>query len=302
MYIHRYAKVGLVHFMAFPQTMKGEGPIVETLEEIAGDPFFNLVEVGWMKNPEVRKKAREILETSNLEVGYGAQPKLLLQRLDLNSTEERERKNAIQALKESVDEALELGARRLAFLSGKDPGPEGREKARELLVDSIQQVCDYASSRDSKFKVVLEIFDREVDKRCLIGPSKEAREVAKAVNRQNFGLMHDLSHLPLLREKPLDALKEVKEFLIHAHVGNCCLKQGSEFYGDQHPRFGVEGGCNGVEEATEFLVALRKIGYLDGKSAKPLTIEVKPGKAESSGLVIANAKRVLLEAWGRAFA
>jgi sugar phosphate isomerase/epimerase len=296
--IKKYLKAGIVHFMAFPQTIRGEGPILETLEGIATDPFFDLVEVGWIKDPETRKRVRELLEVSELEVGYGAQPRLLMQGLDLNTTDEVKRKEAIAVLKESVDHALEIGAKRLAFLSGKDPGPEGREKAKELLVDSIQQVCDYASSLDRELKIILEIFDRDVDKRCLIGPSREAREVAEMVGRRNFGLMHDLSHLPLLREPPLQALSEVKDYLIHAHVGNCCLEKGSELYGDQHPRFGIRGGCVDVEEVVEYLRALKQVGYIGGEPV-PLTIEVKPAKGESSELVIANAKRVLLRACER---
>ncbi len=29
--IHKYMKVGLIHFMAYPNCIKGEGPIEETL-------------------------------------------------------------------------------------------------------------------------------------------------------------------------------------------------------------------------------------------------------------------------------
>ena len=30
--IHKYMKVGLIHFIAYPEVMKGEGPIEETLK------------------------------------------------------------------------------------------------------------------------------------------------------------------------------------------------------------------------------------------------------------------------------
>lgn len=296
--IHEYFKIGIVHFMAFPETIGGEGPILETLEKLAADEFFELIEVGWIKSPEVRKKAREILETSHVEVGCGAQPRQLLLGLDLNSKDENKRKEAVQALKQAIDEAIEVGAKRLSLLSGKDPGPQERDSAKNLLVASLQELCDYASSLDTNFMIVLEIFDREVDKRCLIGPSKDAKEVAQKVGRRNFGLMHDLSHLPLLRETPLEALSEVRDFLVHAHIGNCCLNKNSVFYGDQHPRFGIKDGCNDVGEVAEFLSALKEIGYLNG-GRKPLSIEVKPAKGESSQLVIANAKRTLLKAWYR---
>jgi hypothetical protein len=32
--LFKYMKVGLVHFMAYPATLKGEGPIVETIKKL----------------------------------------------------------------------------------------------------------------------------------------------------------------------------------------------------------------------------------------------------------------------------
>jgi hypothetical protein len=47
----------------------------------------------------------------------------------------------------------------------------------------------------------------------------------------------------------------------------------------------------------EFLKALFEIGYL-GKGRRPVVaFEVKPLPGETSGAVIASAKRTLLEAW-----
>ena len=40
-----YMTVGIVHFMAFPQTMGGSGPIAETVGKIAEDPFFTGIEI-----------------------------------------------------------------------------------------------------------------------------------------------------------------------------------------------------------------------------------------------------------------
>ena len=118
-----YFKMGIVHFMAFPGTLKGEGPVLETIQRIAEDDFFDIIEVGIMKNSETRKKARHIIETAHMEVGFGGQPGLLTGQHDLNSLDEGVRKKAIDRCKQSVDEAVELGAKRAAFLSGKDETP-----------------------------------------------------------------------------------------------------------------------------------------------------------------------------------
>lgn len=299
--MYKFMKVGLIHFMAYPQVMKGEGPILETLQKIAEDDFFTAVEVSWIKDAKVREKAKKLLEVSHLTVAYGAQPRLLVKKLNLNSLDEAERKEAVNEVKAGVDEAYEIGAKGLVFLSGKDPGEGERAKASKLLISSIKEICEYAKSK-GELRIVLEIFDREIDKKCLIGPANEAKMVAEEVRKEfdNFGLMVDLSHLPLLNETPTQAIMPVKDYLVHAHIGNCILRDEKHpAYGDQHPRFGIKGGENDVKELTVFLKVLLDIGFLNRQNPPIVSFEVKPLADESSEVVIANAKRVLREAWAR---
>lgn len=77
--------------MAFPDCLNGEGPIVETVSKIAEALFFSGIEIDWIKDPELRARTKAVLETSHLKVGYGAQPSLLTQNLNLNSLAEDER-------------------------------------------------------------------------------------------------------------------------------------------------------------------------------------------------------------------
>jgi len=299
--MYKFMKVGLLHFMAYPEVSKGKGPILETLQKIAEDDFFTAVEVSWIKSDEIREKAKKMLKESHLTVTYGAQPRLLIKKLDLNSFDEKQREGAVAEVKAGVDEAYKIEAKSLALLSGKDPGEEKREKAKELLVNSIKQVCSHAKSKGS-LTISLEAFDRDIDKRCLIGPAEEAKEIAERAREDfdNFGLIVDLSHIPLLNETPTQAIIPVKDYIVNAHIGNCLLSdENHPAYGDQHPRFGIEGGKNDVEELAAFLRVLLDIGFLNAKRPPIVSFEVKPLVGESSEIVIANAKRVLKEAWAK---
>jgi sugar phosphate isomerase/epimerase len=105
-----------------------------------------------------------------------------------------------------------------------------------------------------------------------------------------------------LDEQALPALSALKDYLVHAHVGNCVKAAELAGYGDQHPRFGFPGGENGVPELVDFLQALFAVGYLkktpDG--SKPwVGIEVKPMPGETSEAVLAGTKRAWIEAWAR---
>lgn len=51
-------KVGLVHFIAYPDTMKGEDLIVETIKRGVLDDYFDAIEITTIKNLEDRKVAK----------------------------------------------------------------------------------------------------------------------------------------------------------------------------------------------------------------------------------------------------
>jgi sugar phosphate isomerase/epimerase len=300
--IYKYADVGLIHFMAYPQCIKGDGPILETLAKICEDDYFTLVEITWIKDPEVRKTAKAMLQQAGMKYTFGAQPTLLTQKLNLNDPDEEGRKKAVAQIKASIDEAVEMGASGLAFLSGRYPGEAEKNKGLELLYESVVEICDYAKSKGN-LPIALETFDQlECGKYTILGPTKEAVAFVEKVRSRypNFGLMLDLSHLPLLGESVDEMLEPAKDVLVHVHIGNCVIKDPNHpAYGDEHPRFGIEGGENGVDELAEFLEGLFRIGYFDGNTVKPLSFEVKPIAAfgETSEIVIANAKRTLNKAW-----
>jgi sugar phosphate isomerase/epimerase len=297
--LHSYMKVGIVNFMAFPATGKGEGPIIESIEAIAHDTFFGGIELTTMKDAKVRAEAAKLLATSGLAVGYGAQPVELGNKWDLNSLDPAKRRAAVDGVKACVDEAIELGATKLGLLSGPYPGDENAARAMGLLTESLTELCEH-SQRQGGPAIVMEVFDRTIDKKALVGPTSSGVEVAQALRKQHpsFGLMIDLSHLPLQFETAAESLGAAKDYLVHAHIGNCVVKEPSHpAYGDLHPRFGVAGGENSVPEVREFLSVLMEIGYIGAGKQNVVAFEVKPMGDETPQAVIANAKRTLAEAW-----
>jgi sugar phosphate isomerase/epimerase len=293
-------KVGLVHFMAFPSTIKGEGPVEETIKKVALDDYFQVIEITTVKDPAVRERVKKILESSHLTVTYGAQPRLLTNGLNINDLREEERQKALNNLKEGIDEAYELGCKGFAFLSGKYE-ESSKEESYQALVSSTNEICAYVKSKGS-MRVTMEVFDYDVDKKSLIGPAPLAARFAAEVRAKHphFGLMVDLSHIPLLHETNEESILPVKEFITHAHIGNCVMKDSSmNAYGDVHPRFGFPNGENDVDEVVAFLRVLLQIGYLNEKDPPILSFEVKPFGDEDPELVIANAKRTLNLAWAK---
>jgi sugar phosphate isomerase/epimerase len=293
-------RVGLVHFMAFPATIKGEGPVYETIRKIAVDDYFSAIEITTIKDPETRLAVKKMLETSHMTVAYGAQPRLLTTGMNINSLVEEERQKALDNLMQGIDEAYEIGASSFAFLSGNYEENK-KEEAFQALVKSTNEICAYAKSKGD-MKIALEVFDYDVDKRSLIGPADLALRYAKEIRKahDHFGLMVDLSHIPLIHETIEESLLPVKDYIVHAHIGNCVVKSPDmPAYGDVHPRFGFPNGENDVDEVVEYLKVLLDIGFLNTQTPPVVSFEIKPFGDEDADVVIANAKRVLNLAWAR---
>ncbi len=295
--IKNYMQIGTIHFMSYPSVMKGEGDIEGTLAKILADPYFDFVEMTWIKDDATRARVRELLQWAHIGMGYGAQPRLLTTGLNINSLDDAVRSQALATLKEGIDEAYYLGARAFAFLSGKYEEATKNDSYAALL-DSTQQLCAYAKSKGD-MPVLLEVFDYDVDKCSLIGAAEYAAQFAVDMRKgyADFGLIVDLSHLPLTRETASHALSVMAPHIQHIHIGNAVTIKDAPAYGDAHPRFGFPNGSNDVAELRDFLRCLFDIGYLGEGKRPAISFEVKPFGDEDPDIILAGAKRTLDEAW-----
>ncbi len=306
-----FCKLGIVHFMIYPEVMRGEGPILETARKIAEDDFFEVIEICPVKDTAVLKDLKSLAESAHMLIGFGAQPGLLINKLNLAALDEEARTKAVDNVKNSIDQAYMVGARILALLDGPNsyPGEDKVEAAKDALVKSLSELCRYAKDKSKAngytLYISLENFDNDIEKNSLLGPTALAAELIGRVKKEheNVGLTIDLSHLPLLRETADEALTAAAEHVIHIHLGNAIMQdKQQEGYGDQHPGFGVPGGENDVPELVAYLKALFKIGFFSKKLPTPMpvvTFEAKPLSHETPEVVIANLKRTWREAWAK---
>ncbi len=295
--IHRYFKVGTIHFMSFPEVMSGEGDVLGTLKTILRDDYFDAVEVTWIKDAAIREQAARMLAISGVTVCYGAQPRLLTTGLNPNALEESARLAAEATLIEAIDEAQTLGAGGIAFLAGKYD-EETRGESFAQLFKTTKTLCAYANTKG--MTVELEVFDFDVDKRALIGPAPYAARFAAEVRAHcnNFGLLVDLSHFPLTHESSRLVIQTLRPYITHLHFGNAVANTpASEGYGDTHPRFGFPQSANTIETLVDFLWELKDEGFFRKDNPLVLSFEVKPWKNEDPELVLANTKRALNRAW-----
>jgi sugar phosphate isomerase/epimerase len=304
-----YLQVGIVQFMMFPDSMAGNDDVLPAVERIAADPFFDVMEITRIKDPEIRQKVREVADEAHMDLGFGAQPGLLMSRLNTAALDEDARRAAVADIKSSIDQAYEHGCKLLAMIDGLEswPGEQDKPRAIEQVTKSLSELCEYAEqqAKDYLLTISLETFDRAIEKKSLLGPTRDAVDVAKRVRKQhpNFGLTIDLSHLPLLGETSRESLELAKEYLIHTHIGNCQMRDPSlPSYGDKHPRFGAPLTENDTDALVDFLNVLFEIGFFEKKvpTRKPVvTFEVRPLPGERQDVLLANCRRVFEDAWSR---
>jgi len=296
--IHKYFRVGLVAFMAFPAGLKGEDPdILARVKQIACDDYFDAIELTWIKDAEDRAKAAKLLETSHMTVGYGAHPRMLTTGMNANHIDESERLKAQASLIEAVDEAHELGAEAMVFLSGKWQ-ENTKEESYAQLLKTTRALCDHAKTKN--MLIELEVFDFDIAKASLIGPAPLAARFAAdmRLTHNNFGLLVDLSHIPMTYETPEFVIRTLRPYITHFHIGNTvCDDPSAPGYGDEHQRFGFPNSSNDVPQLVEFLRILRDEGFFNAKEPYVLSFEVKPCPDEDPDITIANSKRVLTRAW-----
>ena len=289
--IHKYFQVGTISWMSYPNR-----DLLEVIQKVASDDFFDAIEVPTKLDDETRAKAAKLLAESHLKVCCGAQPRLLGPKLNPNDIDEEGRKAAEATLIEAVDQAEELGAKGIAFLAGKW-APETKDEAYAQLLKTTRAVCDYAATKG--MNVELEVFDYDMDKAALIGPAPYAAKFAADMRstHSNFGLMVDLSHFPTTYETSKFVIQTLRPYITHFHIGNAVVEEGCEAYGDQHPRFGFPHSANDVAELTDFFTVLKEEGFFNAENPYVLSFEVKPWGDENDEVIVANTKRVINRAW-----
>jgi sugar phosphate isomerase/epimerase len=291
--IQKYFQLGVIQWMSHPPA---NYPLLESVKTIACDEYFSAIEITKVGDDETREKVKKILSQSHMKVCYGAQPRLLGPGLNPNHLVEEERKKAEATLIEAIDEAEYLGAKGIAFLSGKWE-KDTKEKAYDQLLKTTRALCDYAATKN--MFVELEVFDFDMDKAALIGPAPLAAQFAADMRKthNNFGLMVDLSHFPTSYETTKFVIQTCRPYITHFHIGNAVVEKGCVAYGDQHPRFGFPNSANDTNELVDFFTVLKEEGFFNKTNPYVLSIEVKPWGEEDGDIILANTKRVINRAW-----
>jgi len=283
-------KIGIVTFMVFPELLKSDEGAADKIRLLAKDPFFDLLEVAPMSNAEWIK-LQDYLKGLNRKIDFalGLQPEILVRKYNPSAVNEDERKKAEEVLVKWVDIACARDMCGVALCSGPVVPETQRGKAVESFIKTVSAMAEKASK--CNIPIYIETFDVIWDKKRLLGNLEFAAKVIDEIKSSypNVYLLWDLSHGPLLGEKPED-LKSYARYLGHIHIG-CSKKVGEKLY-DWHPGFYRPGAINDEHDVARLLRVLLDIGYRGAVS-----FEVKPEEGQLPMEVVYTAKSVLERAF-----
>jgi sugar phosphate isomerase/epimerase len=291
--IYRYMELGFVLPTAYPDAQAYPEALLEAVRAVAADPFWTAVELPPIADEDRRRVVGSLLASAGVAVVQASQSTVRGEGLDLGDAARRD--CAVERLTQDLDLAVAVGASVVAVLSGPEAPDARRPAAMEATAETLCRLADAAKARG--LGLVLETFDTNMDKKRLIGPTARAVELARAVGRDNFGLLLDLAHLPLRGESPAESVAAAGAFLRHVYLGSCVLDKESPAYGDSHPGFTSPGSVNGPDRVREMFHACFDSGFLGDGNRPFVSVKVKPQAGETSEVVLAAAKRTLNEAW-----
>lgn len=297
--IRAYARIGLAHFMYWPDCMRDNDLLERTIVPLTEREDIERIDCWLPFEQSQRDRLIPILHSCDKEICY-ANHAFPVDKISLGSISDAEQGLGRLLAEDQVAVAAATGAKAMMFSSGRDPGEADREPAREAFAEFCRWFCTVLKPHG--ITALLEPFDRTVHRKFLCGPTEEAVALIESLAPEidNLGLQLDMAHVALMGETFDDAIRTAGDLLQHVHLGNCVKRDTSDpFFGDTHPPIGYAGGEIDVAELVEILRALLDTGYLDTVSRGSLVLEERPLPGETAESTITNGLAKLEEAWSR---
>ena len=293
--IKKYAKIGLVYHLLYPDCAEDPAYHVKTLAD-----FIKIYEIETFDcimpfGDNYRKKLIPLLKNCKKEIVFNNHISLL-GKIDLSSNSYVDYEIIKIIFENQIKSAASIGASGYVFSSGKNV----EDKCRNDALKKFGQFCTWFCGKLNRHNIMamIEPFDCDIDKKFLLGPTLECSEFVRSLNIENLGIELDFAHIPLLGESFYDAVKNTHKYLKRVHLGNCVISdKHSKWYGDKHPPIGIEGGEIDICEIAEILSLLLRFGYLNKKSRSPLVLEIRPNDNMGQEETVADNLERLKQAW-----
>lgn len=230
----------LLSELYFPY-LQQEGEFARIVEKVAEENFYRAIELGSIHSQSERARIKSIVETADLVLTQWLTDRITDEELDLSSSNQQIRKEAVKRIVDLLHLPLEVGAKNVALISGLNHGEEVEKESLKGFYESLCEISEEAAKH--QLTVLVEPLDKHAHKKRFIGSSQSLFEIIKKVKQyhSNIGYAFDTAHAELNEESIEDSLELVHPYLEQIHFANAVLDPNHELYGDYHIRIGSPG-------------------------------------------------------------
>ncbi len=292
-----YAKIGLTHNSLFP-FRDDPARHEQSLSWILERDDIEAVDLTIPYPEPYRTRAINKVKAAGKTTVYNGYM-LPTSKIPLGTLSPTEHAQILMLAKEQADIAIEIGSVYFMQSTGADPGPSNRAQAFEQLGFYIAEL-DRHIRRKSDMPFLIELMDRDTDKRSLCGPTAEVVQFLDRLSPTvpGIGLVVDISHIPLMNETFEHTIKTSLPYMRHIHLGNCILKDRSHlWWGDKHPPLGMAGSEVDTPQIAEVLQLLWDTGYLNHEKRPVISLEIRAFPGKSVEETISDNLNRLYSAW-----
>jgi sugar phosphate isomerase/epimerase len=298
--IARYARVGLVHHMLYPDCGEQPDEHVRTLLTLAERTDIETFDCCLPYEQEARAQLIPALRACGKADITFATHFFPLRKISFCTISRTEQAQIRIIVRDMIAQAAAIGATGFIFASGGPTPSQATQAHHAAFADFCRWLC--GELKPHGIIAMLEPFDMTIDKKFLYGPTPECMALVESLRPgcDNMGVELDVAHLPLMGESYEHAIRTAAPHLKRVHLGNCVLRNTAHLrYGDTHPPIGYPGGEIDVPELTEILGLLLAVGFLDKQNRGNLVVEMTPWPGKTIEETIRDGFARLNQAWER---
>lgn len=272
--------IGFNHMFLYPDSMTNGKIHTETLKRLSENSDADALDCWvWAANA---KEEISILRDCRKQINYNIGDRLGEKPVFPATTDSKEREYSLDILRRETEFAVEVGAKKIIFGSGKDV-PAEREDAQKRFEEFVLKWSEFIPK---DVWLTLEPTDRDVDKHFLYGNMAETCETVRNIRKagmKNMGILLDMGHIPIMHETLESAATIGGDLLEHIHLGNCVIQDKANlYYGDKHPCWGYAGGEYDEKDGELFLKYLKDAGYFSRGNERTVSFEMRPLKEKNA--------------------
>jgi sugar phosphate isomerase/epimerase len=144
----KYFHLGIVVPAFFRDIRLRKGPILEVINRVVSDPFFQALEFSGAEDPAVQKEIAKRVRASGKRLVFSGGSYCYVNQNNLHDLDEGKRRQAVENVRKIIDEAHEYGCQVL-YVMGFE-APADRQTALEKFKASLAELDEAARLQDSE--------------------------------------------------------------------------------------------------------------------------------------------------------